>query len=81
MNEIPQQRLVQFCDLVPKSMVSNMVLVLIVNPSTWFRKYIKNTDFPSIHNIIKRITFTISLKELDSYISPSETHLPKSTGR
>jgi neurofibromin 1 len=80
-NEIPSQRLVQFCDLVPKSMVSNMVSVLIVNPSTWFRKYIKNTDFSAIHNIIKRVTFVTSLKEIASYISPSETHLPKSTGR
>ncbi|CAO3591302.1 unnamed protein product [Absidia cylindrospora] len=78
-NEISQKCATQFAELMPKSMVGNMISIIIYNSNTWFRKYLKMSHFPAPDAIVKRIAFAVNLKELAEFIHPSQVQLPKST--
>lgn len=79
-NEIPKNRLLQFSELIPKSILAGVPSIIVYNPNTCFRKFLKRSNCPVDPKFAKRITFAITMKELAEYIQPSEVQLPRSTG-
>ncbi|KAI8137099.1 hypothetical protein BJV82DRAFT_547510 [Fennellomyces sp. T-0311] len=78
-NEIPSQWISQLLQLLPFDMYDNVAMIHIYNPNSYLRKYIKKLPRPVTHKITKRISFAVTLVELQEHISPSEIRLPKST--
>ena len=78
-NEIPSQWISQLLQLLPFDMYDNVAMIHIYNPNSFLRKYIKKLPRPVTHKITKRISFAVTLVELQEHINASEIRLPKST--
>lgn len=80
-NEIPNQWISQLLQLLPFDVYDNVASIHIYNPNSFLRKYIKKLPRPVTHKISKRISFAVTLVELQEHIHASEIHLPKSTSK
>ncbi|KAI9491357.1 hypothetical protein BDB00DRAFT_874401 [Zychaea mexicana] len=78
-NEIPSQWISQLLQLLPFDMYDNVAMIHIYNPNSFLRKYVKKLPRPVTHKISKRISFAVTLVELQEHINASEIRLPKST--
>ncbi|CAO3650284.1 unnamed protein product [Mucor fragilis] len=78
-NEIPTQYASQILQLLPFDASDNIATILVYNPNSHLRKYVKKLPRPLSHKMTKRIFFAVTLAELYEYINPSEVRLPKST--
>ncbi|KAI9261580.1 hypothetical protein BDA99DRAFT_547292 [Phascolomyces articulosus] len=78
-NEIPSQWISQLLQLLPFDMYDNVAMIHVYNPNSFLRKYIKKLPRPVTHKITKRISFAVTLVELQEHIHASEIRLPKST--
>ncbi|KAI8078349.1 hypothetical protein BDF21DRAFT_43098 [Thamnidium elegans] len=78
-NEIPSQYISQILQLLPFDSSDNIASILIYNPNSYLRKYVKKLPRPVSHKIAKRTFFAVTLAELYEFINPSEVRLPKST--
>lgn len=80
-NEIPNQWISQLLQLLPFDLYDNVAAIHIYNPNSFLRKYIKKLPRPLTHKISKRISFAVTLVELQEHIHASEIRLPKSTSK
>lgn len=80
-NEIPSQYISQILQLLPFDSSDNIASILIYNPNSYLRKYVKKLPRPVSHKIAKRTFFAVTLAELYEFINPSEVRLPKSTSK
>lgn len=78
-NEIPVQYLNQILQLLPFDASDNLSNIIIYNPNSHLRKYVKKLPRPLSHKMNKRLFFAVTLTELHEYINPTEVRLPKST--
>ncbi|KAI7901148.1 uncharacterized protein BX663DRAFT_457281 [Cokeromyces recurvatus] len=79
MNEIPIQYINQIIQLLPFNASDNLASILMYNPNSHLRKYVKRLSRPLSHKMTKRLSFAVTLTELYEFINPSEVRLPKST--
>jgi neurofibromin 1 len=80
-NEIPSQYISQILQLLPFDASDNIASILIYNPNTHLRKFVKKLPRPLSHKMTKRTYFAVTLAELYEFITPSEVRLPKSTSK
>jgi neurofibromin 1 len=80
-NEIPSQYISQILQLLPFDASDNIASILVYNPNSYLRKYVKKLSRPLSHKMTKRTFFAVTLAELYEYINPSEVRLPKSTSK
>jgi neurofibromin 1 len=80
-NEIPNQWVNQILQLLPFDAYDNISNILVYNPNSHLRKYVKKLPRPLTHKMAKRIVFAVTLAELYEYVNPSEIRLPKSTSK
>lgn len=78
-NEIPNQYISQILQLLPFDASDNIATILIYNPNTHLRKFVKKLPRPLSHKMTKRTFFAVTLAELYEFINPNEVRLPKST--
>ncbi|KAI8373844.1 hypothetical protein BD560DRAFT_393755 [Blakeslea trispora] len=78
-NEIPNQYLLQVLQLLPFDPSDMVSSIIVYNPNTYLRKYVKKLPRAIPHKMTKRAAFAVTLAELYEYINPSEVRLPKST--
>lgn len=78
-NEIPTQYISQILQLLPFDATDNIASILVYNPNSHLRKYVKKLAKPASHKMTKRTFFAVTLAELYEFINPSEVRLPKST--
>jgi uncharacterized protein (DUF2384 family) len=80
-NEIPSQYISQILQLLPFDATDNIASILVYNPNSYLRKYVKKLPRPLSHKMTKRTYFAVTLAELYEFITPSEVRLPKSTSK
>lgn len=80
-NEIPVQYINQIFQLLPFDASDNIASILIYNPNSHLRKYVKKLPRTLSHKMNKRLFFAVTLAELYEYINPGEVRLPKSTSK
>jgi hypothetical protein len=80
-NEMPSQYIHQILQLLPFDASDNIASILVYNPNSYLRKYVKKLSRPLSHKMTKRTFFAVTLAELYEFINPSEVRLPKSTSK
>ena len=78
-NEVQNQWVSQFLQLVPSEAASNLGSVYIYNTNSAFKKFAKPLNRFIASKYGKKIVFINSLNEFNDYISPIELQLPKTT--
>ncbi|KAI9026450.1 hypothetical protein CLU79DRAFT_741805 [Phycomyces nitens] len=78
-NEIPNQWVNQLLQVLPFGVSDRVENIIVMNPNSHLRKYMKKLLNPVHHKIVKKMTLVVSMADLHEYIAPSEVRLPKST--
>ncbi|KAI7870568.1 hypothetical protein BDF14DRAFT_1771252 [Spinellus fusiger] len=78
-NEIPIQWVSQLIQFIPALIIEHLGNIIVMNPNSNLRKYMKKIMNPVSHKIIKKLVMVVTLPDLHEYIIPSEVRLPKST--
>ncbi|KAI8050945.1 hypothetical protein BDF22DRAFT_745143 [Syncephalis plumigaleata] len=78
-NEIQEQWITQFLQILPFNMEQNLTTVYLYNVCTKFKKFSKRLPRSVSNRLSKKGVFISSMNELHEYIGPSEVRLPKAT--
>ncbi|KAI8975307.1 hypothetical protein BDF20DRAFT_914255 [Mycotypha africana] len=78
-NEIPAQYVSQIVQLLPSDVSENLANIIVYNPNTHLRRFVKRLPRPLLHKMAKRTKFAVTLAEIYEFINPNELRLPKAT--
>ncbi|KAL0094889.1 hypothetical protein F4703DRAFT_1902562 [Phycomyces blakesleeanus] len=71
-NEIPNQWVSQLLQVLPSGVSDRIENIIIMNPNSHLRKYMKKLLNPVTHKIIKKLVLIVSMVDFHEYISPPE---------
>lgn len=80
-NEIQNQWISQFLQLLPFDSEHNLMQIYFYNTNSAFKKYSKKIVRQLPNKLAKRSIFSTTLVELHDYIAPNELSLPKYTSK
>ncbi|KAJ6237652.1 neurofibromin [Anaeramoeba flamelloides] len=78
-NEIPKYWCNQFLKHIPYGWSNNLQQIILLNPSTEFKRYIKTINSIIPNKLNKLINIIENASELNNYLLTNQVHLPEET--